>query len=146
MHLRIVNVALRVEWCKAYARMRRWHEDVVLVEEEMRRTIQYGYWEAGEWLDRSEAREKRGNMDPVLQEGLKAYALEQVHREAKTCDKLKDAWGFWRERGRLYLARETPPSTLIVAPEETARGDEGEDSEDDEGEPDYEDEEDDILE
>jgi hypothetical protein len=49
------DAALRVEWCKAYARMRRWYEDVVLVEEEMGRTIQYGYWEAGEWLERSVA-------------------------------------------------------------------------------------------
>ncbi|KAF7367658.1 CxC2 domain-containing protein [Mycena sanguinolenta] len=73
--------ALRVEWCKAYARMRRWHEDVVLVEEEMRRTIQYGYWEAGQWLERSVARESEG--DAVLQEGRKAYALEQAHRGEK---------------------------------------------------------------
>jgi hypothetical protein len=35
--------------------MHRWYEDVVLVEEEMGRTIQYGYWEAGEWLERSVA-------------------------------------------------------------------------------------------
>ncbi|KAJ6508192.1 hypothetical protein C8R45DRAFT_1089391 [Mycena sanguinolenta] len=31
--------ALWVEWRKAYARMRQWHEDVVLVEEEMRQRV-----------------------------------------------------------------------------------------------------------
>jgi hypothetical protein len=41
-------IALRVEWCKAYTCMRCWHEDVVLVEEEMRCTIEFGHWEAGE--------------------------------------------------------------------------------------------------
>ncbi|KAF8162287.1 hypothetical protein K438DRAFT_1775989 [Mycena galopus ATCC 62051] len=97
--------ALRVEWCKAYARMRRWHEDVVLVEEEMRRTIQYGYWEAGQWLERSVARENE--VDAELQEGLKAYALEQTHREAKTCDQLKEDWAYWRERAIVgdYISR-----------------------------------------
>ncbi|KAJ6506688.1 hypothetical protein C8R45DRAFT_816824 [Mycena sanguinolenta] len=133
--------ALRVEWCKAYARMRRWHEDVVLVEEEMRRTIQYGYWQAGQWLDRSVARD--GEVDGVLQEGLKAYALEQVHREAKTCDALKAKWGYWRERGQLYLAGETPASN-VIRPDGDGREDS--DEEDDEGAPDYEDEEEDILE
>ncbi|KAJ6451551.1 hypothetical protein C8R45DRAFT_946105 [Mycena sanguinolenta] len=94
--------ALRVERCKAYARMRRWHEDVVLVEEEMRQTIQYGYWEAGQWLERSVAWDSL--VDAVLQDGLKAYALEQGHREAKTCDALKAKWAFWRERGALFGA------------------------------------------
>ncbi|KAJ7016855.1 hypothetical protein C8F04DRAFT_1215328 [Mycena alexandri] len=121
--------ALRVEWCKAYARMRRWHEDVVLVEEEMRRTIQYGYWEAGEWLKRSVARVD--DVDEVLQEGLKVYALEQVHREAKTCDLLKVKWAPWRERGRLYLAHQTVPIEAFVAPvEENSPGDEDDDEDD----------------
>ncbi|KAJ7900557.1 hypothetical protein B0H14DRAFT_3752784 [Mycena olivaceomarginata] len=48
--------ALHVEWCKVYARMRRWQEDVVLVKEEMRHTIEYGYWSACEWMRWAEAR------------------------------------------------------------------------------------------
>ncbi|KAJ7027466.1 hypothetical protein C8F04DRAFT_965213 [Mycena alexandri] len=39
-----LHEALRVEWCKAYSRSKRWREDLVLVEEEMRRTIEYGRW------------------------------------------------------------------------------------------------------
>ncbi|KAJ7731411.1 hypothetical protein B0H16DRAFT_1733350 [Mycena metata] len=103
--------ALCVKWCKAYARMWRWYEDVVLVEEEMRRTIQYGYWEAGEWLKRSVARDN--STGEVLVEGIKAYALEQVHREAKTCTLLKEKWAPWRERGQRYLVRES----VLIAPE-----------------------------
>ncbi|KAJ7678410.1 hypothetical protein B0H17DRAFT_1236048 [Mycena rosella] len=137
--------ALRVEWCKAYARMRRWDEDVVLVEEEMRRTIQYGYWEAGEWLQRSVARE--GTFAPELEEGLKAYALEQTHCEAKTCEKLLGDWARVQEWGRAYLARETLPSDRMGTMDQPAvEGDEDDDAEDEEGAPDYEDEREDVLE
>ncbi|KAJ7726634.1 hypothetical protein B0H16DRAFT_1592143, partial [Mycena metata] len=123
--------------------MRRWYEDVVLVEEEMRRTIQYGYWEAGEWLQRSVARD--GMSDGELQEGIKAYALEQAHREAETCTRLKEKWALWRERGQQYLARESVPIEAFVAPiEERRAGDEDADDED-EGPPDYEDEDEDTV-
>ncbi|KAJ7661813.1 hypothetical protein B0H17DRAFT_1185128 [Mycena rosella] len=126
------SVALRVEWCKAYARMRRWDEDVVLVEEEMHRTIQYGYWEAGEWLQRSVARE--GTVTPELEEGLKAYALEQTHHKAKTCEKLLGDWACVREWGRAYLTRETLPSDRMGTMNQPAvDDDEDDDAEDEEG-------------
>ncbi|KAF7331140.1 CxC2 domain-containing protein [Mycena sanguinolenta] len=134
--------ALRVEWCKAYARMRRWHEDVVLVEEEMRRTIQYGYWQAGEWLGRSVARE--GSIGEELQEGLRAYALEQAHREARTCEELKSKWSYWRERGRLYLERATPASNTLLPPEPREWEADQEDDDGEEGAPDYDEEEEDA--
>ncbi|KAF7367657.1 CxC2 domain-containing protein [Mycena sanguinolenta] len=126
--------ALRVEWCKAYARMRRWHEDVVLVEEEMRRTIQYGYWEAGQWLERSVARESEG--DAVLQEGRKAYALEQAHREAKNMRSAQSQMG--------VLARVR--NALLPQEEDVPHSDREDDGE--EGPPDYEgeDEDEDALE
>ncbi|KAJ7754614.1 hypothetical protein B0H16DRAFT_1886706 [Mycena metata] len=135
--------ALCVEWCKVYAQMQRWYEDVVLVEE-MRRTIQYGYWEAGEWLQRSVARD--GMSDGELQEGIKAYGLEQAHWEAETCTRLKAKWTPWRERGQQYLARESVPIKAFVAPiEERCAGDEDADDED-ESLPDYEDEDEDTVE
>jgi hypothetical protein len=61
-------------------------EDVVLVEEEMCRTIEYGYWVASEW-------EKQGvahvaGVEEELLEGLKAYAREQVTCEKKICASL----------------------------------------------------------
>ncbi|KAJ7474959.1 hypothetical protein FB451DRAFT_1397828 [Mycena latifolia] len=133
--------ALRVEWCKAYARMRRWHEDVVLVEEEMCRTIKYGYWSGGEWVRR--ARQRAGTVEAALEEGLVAYAAEQASRELETCDKLTTKWAGIREKGRAYLARETPSSTEIRVPIEER--DVRPDNEDEEGAPDYDDEGDEEL-
>jgi hypothetical protein len=71
--------ALRVGWCKAYARTRLWHEDIVLVEEEMHRTIEYGRWMAGEWEIWATARTE--GLNPVLMEGLRAYAAEHIDCE-----------------------------------------------------------------
>ncbi|KAJ7024853.1 hypothetical protein C8F04DRAFT_1269860 [Mycena alexandri] len=94
--------ALRVEWCRAYARMRRWHEDIVLVEEEMRRTIEYGAWMGGQWQMRATARTE--DLTPALSEGLRAYTLEHVKREEDTCLRLAKQWVGLRERARVYLA------------------------------------------
>ncbi|KAJ6603283.1 hypothetical protein DFH09DRAFT_899070, partial [Mycena vulgaris] len=128
--------ALRVEWCKAYARMRRWHEDTVLVEEEMRRTIEYGYWEG------------RPREDAELREGLKAYALEQADRETETCERLRAGWAHVRERGRAFLAGETAPSEQMLPAGAEGRGDDEEEDEDEEGggADDEEDEDDEMLE
>ncbi|KAJ7720440.1 hypothetical protein B0H16DRAFT_1474428 [Mycena metata] len=138
--------ALRVEWCKAYARMRRWHEDVVLVEEEMRRTIAYGYWSGMQWRARASERASSGVSDE-LQEGLTAYAMEQSDREERTCAKLGEDWAKIRAKGRAYLARETiSGENIVVAIGGGDAGDEDdEDDEEEEGAPDYEDEGDDEV-
>jgi hypothetical protein len=117
--------------------MRRWHEDVILVEEEMRRTIEYGYWEAGEWDRRAGGR--MGSVDDELLEGLTAYAREQQDREIKTSGTLTEKWAKIREKGRAYLAREMPTAAgkaVVVALD--AEGDKEVD--DEEGPPDYDDE------
>ncbi|KAJ7740190.1 hypothetical protein DFH07DRAFT_870303 [Mycena maculata] len=132
--------ALRVEWCKAYARMQRWHEDVVLVEEEMRCTIAYGYWASAEWEQRAGGR--TGTVDSALEEGLVAYAKEQSWREVETCRRLERNWAPIRERGRAYLARETVSSGEIRIP---ITDEDGRDPDEEEGAPDYEDEEDDEV-
>ncbi|KAJ7440834.1 hypothetical protein B0H11DRAFT_2163296 [Mycena galericulata] len=130
--------ALRVEWCKAYARMRRWHEDTVLVEEEMRRTIEYGYWAASAWLYRGVQR--AGVVDEELEEGLRAYSLEQADREIRTSEMLTKKWEKLREKGQAFLARKTSPSERVVLPH-----DEGDVSDDDDEEGLPEDEEDEDL-
>ncbi|KAJ7435889.1 hypothetical protein B0H11DRAFT_1755463 [Mycena galericulata] len=133
--------ALRVEWCKAYARMRRWHEDVVLVEEEMRRTIEYGYWSAGEWMARIPKRV--GEVTLEVEEGLKAYALEQVDREMRTCAVLQEKWAGIREKGGAYLRRETTGGEDVRLPLEDDNDDDA--KSDEEGPPDYNDEGDDEV-
>jgi hypothetical protein len=52
--------------------MQHWQEDVVLVEEEMRQTIEYGYWSAHEWERRADG--WAGSVDDELLKGLMAYA------------------------------------------------------------------------
>ncbi|KAJ7117958.1 hypothetical protein C8R43DRAFT_901603 [Mycena crocata] len=94
--------ALRVEWCKAFSRTRRWNEDVVLVDEEMGRTIEFGAWSAARWQVRATARQR--NVSPELAEGLQAYAMEHVEREERTCQKLAAEWRGLRERAKDYLA------------------------------------------
>jgi hypothetical protein len=136
------ELALRIEWCKAYARMRRWHEDVVLVEEEMRRTIEYGHSAGRVWAERADVR--AGTVDNELLEGLAAYAHEQEDREATTSNNLTEKWAGIRLKGRAYLARETAPGVDIVVPlDDDDAGEEGEEEE--EGPPDYEDEGDDEI-
>ncbi|KAJ7753122.1 hypothetical protein DFH07DRAFT_774254 [Mycena maculata] len=133
--------ALRVEWCKAYARMCRWHEDTVLVEEEMRRTIAYGYWSATKWIWRGGGGQ-RSDVDAALGEGLRAYALEQSGRELQTCEMLEKKWKGLRERACVFLARESGPGVEVVVPLEVGDDD---DPDDEETPPDYEDEGDDDL-
>ncbi|KAJ6574049.1 hypothetical protein B0H19DRAFT_1208169 [Mycena capillaripes] len=129
--------ALRVEWCKAYARTRRWYEDVVLVEEEMRRTIEFGYSMASKWAER--ARGRVSSVDQELLDGLTVYAREQEYREILTCETLAVKWSPVREKGRAFLARETTPGVGIVIPLD--EDDELHDDDDDEeSPPDYEDE------
>ncbi|KAJ7030293.1 hypothetical protein C8F04DRAFT_961776 [Mycena alexandri] len=100
--------ALRVEWCKAYSRSRRWREELVLVEEEMRRTIAYGETAEQRWLVRAEARTvmlgTSNAMTAEVAEGVQAYALEQADRERRTCGKLRQDWAPIRARAAQYLA------------------------------------------
>ncbi|KAJ7780676.1 hypothetical protein DFH07DRAFT_765194 [Mycena maculata] len=95
---------LRVEWCKAYTRTRRWREDVVLVEEEMRRTIEFGFWMAATWEVRASARS--WGVDRPQREGLVAYAKEHMAREEETSTQLQRKWAGIRAKGRAYLAGE----------------------------------------
>ncbi|KAJ7446784.1 hypothetical protein FB451DRAFT_1343526 [Mycena latifolia] len=140
--------ALRVEWCKAYSRTRRWHEDIVLVDEEMRCTIEFGAFMAGTWWLRATARTER--VSPELEEGLRAYAMEHVDREERTCVRLSVQWRGLREKARMYLAgvaepreeREEREEVLTVDIEEETSDVEGEDNVDglDEEEDDTDDE------
>ncbi|KAJ7024617.1 hypothetical protein C8F04DRAFT_1270161 [Mycena alexandri] len=102
-----LHEALRVEWCKAYSRSKRWREDLVLVEEEMRRTIEYGRWAEARWITRSTARTMAlGTQTPIsaeVAEGVRAYALEHVNRERRTWEALEEDWAPLRARADQYL-------------------------------------------
>jgi hypothetical protein len=70
---------------------------MVLVEEEMRRTIEYGYWSAREWERWADGR--AGSVDDELLEGLTAYAREQQQREVKTSKTITEKWAGIRLKG-----------------------------------------------
>ncbi|KAJ7018785.1 hypothetical protein C8F04DRAFT_976705 [Mycena alexandri] len=106
-----LHEALRVEWCKAYSRANRWREELVLVEEEMRRMIEYGRFEERRWTARSTARttmlgKPEVPVDPVVLEGARAYALEQADRERRTFKKLEADWAPIRAKAAAYLKGE----------------------------------------
>ncbi|KAJ7694095.1 hypothetical protein B0H17DRAFT_931964, partial [Mycena rosella] len=64
---------IQVEWLKARARADCWREELILLEEEMRRTLVFCTWKANWWLKRAAP---RTDVSPELAEGLQTYALE----------------------------------------------------------------------
>ncbi|KAF7303364.1 CxC2 domain-containing protein [Mycena indigotica] len=70
------NESLRVEWAKARARAKRWAEEVELLEEEMRRVLEFCSWKAAWWMDLSN---RRQGATESLMAGLRAYAERQAH-------------------------------------------------------------------
>ncbi|KZP11773.1 hypothetical protein FIBSPDRAFT_709122, partial [Athelia psychrophila] len=69
------EIALRVEWAKCKARQARWHEELRLLQEEMRRVIAYGVSKERWWRERPLQRTVE---DAALAEGLSVYALEHA--------------------------------------------------------------------
>ncbi|KAJ7126583.1 hypothetical protein C8R43DRAFT_1090313 [Mycena crocata] len=86
---------IRVEWTKARARADRWREDLILLDEEMRRVLVFCEWKANWWRDR---RFPRSGISSELREGLCAYALEQDAREHFWMEKWAEKWNAVRAR------------------------------------------------
>ncbi|KIM71813.1 hypothetical protein PILCRDRAFT_24708, partial [Piloderma croceum F 1598] len=74
----LTRAALRVEWAKAKVRADRWEEEVVLLDEEMRRVLEFCRWKVSWWAEQVPRREA---LPAPLAEGLKAYAAEQADME-----------------------------------------------------------------
>jgi hypothetical protein len=72
----VLDDSLQVEWSKSQARMQRWEEEVVLIQEEMRRVITYHEWKAQWW--RSQAA-RRTDADETKLHGVAAYAQKQAY-------------------------------------------------------------------
>ncbi|KAF7319497.1 hypothetical protein HMN09_00288600 [Mycena chlorophos] len=74
--------AVRIEWCKAWARERRWTEEVDILEDETRRVlVSHEDW-AADWEKRAR-RVPIGEIPESEAEGMVAYALKQaaIHRK-----------------------------------------------------------------
>ena len=70
-----VNENMRVEWAQCMARADRWEEEVILLQEEMRRVVQFLEWRSGDWLTKADSR--AGTTPPTVHSGLSAYANKQ---------------------------------------------------------------------
>ncbi|KAH0834636.1 hypothetical protein J3R83DRAFT_10143 [Lanmaoa asiatica] len=66
--------SLRIEWCKARARVERWDEEVIL-REEMWRIEAFFDWEKEQWLQRACTRTLESEAD---REGSAAYTKRQA--------------------------------------------------------------------
>ena len=79
------NDTMRVEWSKARARMRRWNEELLIIQEEMRRAIVYLEWKAAWWRGRASLRD---HADETISSGVSGYAYKQAaicSRMAERC-------------------------------------------------------------
>ena len=70
-----VNEDMRVEWAQCVARAERWEEEVVLLQEEMRRVVCFLEWKSKDWVSKADARAKV--VTPEVRSGLSAYAHKQ---------------------------------------------------------------------
>ncbi|KAJ7465326.1 hypothetical protein B0H11DRAFT_2159688 [Mycena galericulata] len=114
--------ALRLEWCKAYSRAKRYSEDVRHLREEMRRTIAFGYTEAGKW--EALAEEELPDSATELTEGRRAYAAEHAAMERATCAFLETKWAGILAKADQYLAGTAELDAESVVTVEMELGDE----------------------
>ncbi|KAH8069588.1 hypothetical protein BXZ70DRAFT_1013367 [Cristinia sonorae] len=71
----VYSASMQVEWSKMLARAERWEEEVLLIQEEMRRTVVFFQWKATEW--RKQAGNRVNGIPIELLSGLNAYAQKQ---------------------------------------------------------------------
>jgi hypothetical protein len=69
------SLGLRIEWMKSRAHADRWSEEVVLLEEEMRRVLCFLDWKTIWWIHQGSLRQKAS---VELREGCAAYAAKQA--------------------------------------------------------------------
>ena len=85
--------AFRVEWSKARARSERWREEVMILREEMRRTLQSFQFFSDVWTTRGSPHSLLGlSRDPIIREGLTAYADYQSHVFASLRCRFHSIW------------------------------------------------------
>ena len=96
----MATLALGAEWAKAKARADRWEEDVILLDEEMRRVLQFCIWKASWWKEQASLRK---DLPKPLAEGLSAYAAEQVDMEQKIHTAWTEKWASARQLAQPLL-------------------------------------------
>ncbi|KAL0566883.1 hypothetical protein V5O48_015119 [Marasmius crinis-equi] len=131
--------SLRSEWCKTRANARRSHEEVRLVDEEMRRAIEYCYY-LSRWWEQQIGR--RTDLPVFLEEGLTAYAREHAHVERECGLAWSSTWSQVRIHSRKVLEyllstkhgelpEDIPELEVELDIDDDEKGDEEEDEEED---------------
>ncbi|KAJ7511255.1 hypothetical protein B0H11DRAFT_1700222, partial [Mycena galericulata] len=95
--------ALRIEWAKTRARSMRWSEEVDLLEEEMRRVLQFLGWRS-EWWEGQVGR--RGLEEGPQAEGEDAYARRQSWLQAELGRHFAAQWTKAELANRIQKGRE----------------------------------------
>ena len=72
----VLDDNLQVEWAKVQARKQRWEEEVLLIQEEMRRVVLFYEWKAHWWQSQAH---RRKDGDQSIIHGVAAYAKKQAH-------------------------------------------------------------------
>ena len=110
----VLDDNLQVEWSKSQARMQRWEEEVILVQEEMRRVITYHEWRA-EWWRSQVAR--RTDADDTSLQGIAAYAEKQAHLSEQLAQRCAEFWlPALKEKGISPAWEERFSVTNVVTP------------------------------
>ncbi|KAJ7018016.1 hypothetical protein C8F04DRAFT_1278419 [Mycena alexandri] len=132
-----ILTGLRAEWAKAWARTRRWTEEVTLLKEEMRRVPVALRWKAEWWRERREVEEFAG----YHAEGARAYASRQAALMERIAVRFELMWEGLRELEEVQSAsaeaegqqdeeeRDDDEENWVAAESEGEGGIEGEDEE-----------------
>ena len=72
------NHSMRTEWAQTRARMCRWKEELLIIQEEMRRVIAFFEWRSAWWLEQAN---RRQTLEPSIESGVIAYA----HKQSTLC-------------------------------------------------------------
>ncbi|KAG0701864.1 hypothetical protein DFH29DRAFT_755534, partial [Suillus ampliporus] len=80
---------VHVEWCKSRARAMRWVEEIELLQEEMRRVLQFFDWQANWW---DEQQDRLICETAAQHEGLIAYANKQAHIRRQLASRFRVLW------------------------------------------------------
>ncbi|KAJ8700507.1 hypothetical protein PTI98_003522 [Pleurotus ostreatus] len=86
-----LHSSLCLEWCKSRARALRWSEEVLLLQEEMRRVLAFLRWQA-EWWKGQICDDESIPGPEVLREGLNAYARQQANVRTRLAGSFEARW------------------------------------------------------
>ncbi|KAF8208554.1 hypothetical protein K438DRAFT_1961156 [Mycena galopus ATCC 62051] len=86
--------AMKVEWCKAYARVKGWREEVLLLQEEMVRCLLTLEWQATRWSERAAESHYRSSIVYGAQhrEGAMVFAVRQATLRRRLANRFRHLW------------------------------------------------------